>query len=250
MLIFVPPVGVEPRSVDVGVISAERPQTVQKWVAAMSPTREVFTMAVAKESDPFVKCGDPVKLSEQDCRVAMAAQRLRVKSGYGVPITVHERLEGGRQLDLGPFQLKVFFKTDVAEEPLELTVKGVVEGEVTVLSPEGRIQMGEKGYFDAAYGDVKETVLESRNTDLNLELDKVPSFLKVELSKEPKITGGIKTWSLRVEVPKRAVAGEFPRDDNSEYRDCAIYLKIHDPRTPSDQSRRIRIPVSGKASTR
>jgi hypothetical protein len=246
LLVFVPPAGVEPRMLDVGVISAERDPT-QKWVACMSPTRESFTIAVAKESDPFVDCGTPLRLSEKDCRVATAAQHLRVKSGYRVPVTVHERLADGRQLDLGPFQLKVFFKTDVAEEPLEFTIKGVVEGEVTVLSPEGRIQMG---IFDAAFGEVKETVLESRNLDLNLEFDKAPSFLKVELSKEPKITGGVKTWGLRVEVPKRAVAGEFPRDDNSEYRDCAIYLKIHDPRTPSDQSRRIRIPVSGKASTR
>jgi hypothetical protein len=246
-LIFVPPAGVEPRSVDVGVISAERPQSAKRWVAAMSPTREVFTIAVAKESDPFVVCEPPLKLTEQNCRDATTKQRLRVKSGYSVPISVRERLDDGRQLDLGPFQLKVFFKTDVAEEPLEFTIKGVVEGEVTVLSPEGRIQMG---IFDAAFGEVKETVLESRNLDLNLEFDKAPSFLKVELSKEPKITGGVKTWSLRVEVPNRAVTGEFPRDDNSEYRDCAIYLKIHDARTLSDQTRRIRIPVSGKASTR
>jgi hypothetical protein len=54
---------------------------------------------------------------------------------------------------------------------------------------------------------------------------------------------------MRVEVPPRAVAGEFPRED-SEHRDCAIYLKIHDPKTPSEKVRRIRIPVSGKASTR
>jgi hypothetical protein len=246
MLVFVPPVGVEPRTIDVGVISSGRPQVAWKGFACMSPTREVFTVEVAKESDPFVEFDKPIKLSEQNCRDVTMVQRLRVKSGYRIPIRVREHLDDGRQLDLGPFQLKVYMKADVAEEPLEVTIKGVVEGEVTVLAPEGRIQMG---IFDAAFGDVKETTLESGNLVLSLEIDKVPSFLKVELSKEPKITGGVKTWGLRVEVPRRAVAGEFPRD-NSEYRDCAIYLKIHDPRTPSDKARRIRIPVSGKASTR
>jgi hypothetical protein len=248
LVLMVPPVGVEPHTIDVGVISAERPQSAQKWIAIMSPTREVFTVEPAKENDPFIECGQPLKLSEQGCRIATAAQRVRVKSGYRIPITVHERLMDDRQLDLGPFQLKLFLNADVGEKPLEVTIKGVVEGEVSVLSPEGRIQMGEKGYFDAAYGDVKETKLATRNVHLSLELEKVPSFLKVEL-KELEPTGGIKTWDMRVEVPRRAVAGEFPRED-SEYRDCAIYLKIQDPKTPSDKARRIRIPVSGKASTR
>jgi hypothetical protein len=43
------------------------------------------------------------------------------------------------------------------------------------------------------------------------------------------------------------VAGVFPRDDNPEYRDSAVYLKLTDAKDSAGKPRLVRIPVSGKA---
>jgi hypothetical protein len=250
-VLLVPAIRVQPSEVDVQVISEDQPQTKPELINCWSSTRDTFAIEMTKDSSPFVVCGPPQWASAD--QLAAASHVARVKCGCQIPISVRERLEGGRQLDLGPFQLKVFFKADVAAEPVEVKIKGVVKGEVSVVGTErpDQIVMGDRGgYFEAAYGDVKEATLETRNLSLKLAVDKVPSFLKVELATKPKSTDGVKRWSIRVEVPKRAVAGEFPRDDHPDYRDSAIYLKILDAKSQSEQVRRIRIPVSGKASIR
>ena len=68
-----------------------------------------------------------------------------------------------------------------------------------------------------------------------MEIDKVPEFLKVELS--PPTKGAVsKTWDLKVTVPPDAVSGPMGPES-------AIYLKTKD-----QPPRRIRIPVSGTAA--
>ena len=135
--------------------------------------------------------------------------------------------------------------------PLKIAVTGRVKGDVAVYASEGpdQIEMGNKGYFDAKMGDTKEAHLETRNLHLDLAFEKASSFLKVRLD-DPKTANGVKTWIIRVEVPGKKVAGEFPREDNAEYRDSAIYLKVTDAKHLTDKPRLIRIPVSGKASSR
>jgi hypothetical protein len=248
-VMLVPAVGLKQREFDVGAIGGDKPHSDLQTCVALTSTRKAFKLEVAKENDPFVDFGKPVPLTPEQCHKASEGFNSRIKAGYLVPFSVRERLEDGRQLDLGPFHLKAFLKPDVSEDLVGISITGIVKGDVSVVSANGRDRIS-MGVFDATLGESTDATLESRNLDLELAVDTAPGFLKVELSKEPRVLAGIKSWNITVKVPSRAAAGEFPRDDNQAYRDSAIYLKILDPKTPNENARRIRIPVSGKASSK
>ncbi|HEY1861933.1 MAG TPA: hypothetical protein VGG61_16345 [Gemmataceae bacterium] len=241
-----------------GVLTAEQGEATPAEFICWSATRSSLNVKAAEGSDPFLILGKPIPLTFDERKQLEERLKVRALCAYRLLVTVRDRLEDGRPIELGPFRRHVYLQIDDEKkpfvddgtEPLKVTLTGRVKGDLAVLAPDGQdqIEMGNKGYFDAPFGDVKEATLETTNLDMSLVLDKnkTASFLKVDL-KEPKVVGGVKTWGLRVEVPGKKVAGVFPREDNPDYRDSAIYLITTDAKKPSDKPRLIRIPVSGKA---
>jgi hypothetical protein len=67
--------------------------------------------------------------------------------------------------------------------------------------------------------------------------------MKVTLGEPKAEAGGRRTWLLTLEILPNRVSGTFPRRDSVSYRDTAIYLRIE-----GAADRRLRIPVSGKAT--
>jgi len=258
-VLVVPPATVDEHVKSVGILTAEQGESIPAEFLCWSATRTFFNVKPGEGTDPFLVLAKPIPLTSDERKRVADALGSRVLCGYRIRVTVRDRLEDGRPIELGPFRRAAILQIDEEKVPLlddergplKISVTGRVKGDVAVYTSEGpdQIEMGNKGYFDAKFGDVKEATLETRNPDLSLAFEKAPSFLKVNLN-EPKIVSGVKTWRIRVDVPGGKVAGEFPREDNPEYRDSAIYLKVTDAKHPNDKPRLIRIPVSGKASSR
>ena len=235
------------REIGVGPINVgDRPKEVSFTV--VSATRDTFTLEpmseeAQKEKHPFVRAGKPVPLTADQLKKLTTELKLPVLSGYSVPVTVRERLDDGRQNDMGPFRTGVRLKSDASDEELTLVVNGTVHGDIVVASDaeKDRIRLET---FSAKNGMTKTAILES-NAAADLELEKKPDFMDVELKATTAGAGGRKTWQLTVKIGPNAVNGPFPRQDDALLRDTAVYLK-----TKSEPPRRIRIPVSGTAATR
>ena len=201
------------------------------------------------ESDP-VELGKPEPLDSAAIRQLEQSQTLhmvRVRSAYKVPLILKARAKDGTLFDWGHFRRFVTLSSDdESVEPVQVDVTGEVLGDVKVGSSKesGAINLGP---FPSSRGAHGEVVLQTDVRALNLELDqeRVPPYLKVTFPGKPEETGsGVRIWVLRVEVPPNAARGEFPRSEESTYRDSAIYVKTTKEKPP----RLIRIPVRGVAN--
>jgi hypothetical protein len=248
--IFIEPVRVVPETKfqTVGDINGgDRPR--EAWFTVFSSTRTAFKLDPESDDDqkkkhPFAICGKPVPLTRPECDELQKEQKRAVTCGYKVPVTVYERLEDGREHDLGPFRWVVPVKSDVMDATIGLSVAGSVLGNITVLSDaEANRDRVEFGTFPRSREATKKVTVEAP-LDTDLKVDKAPAVMKVELTPEEKTPPGAthKTWSLTVTLPPDKISGHFPDPDNPEMRDTAIYLMA--------KSRRVRIPVSGTASQR
>ena len=230
-VVFTPPFRVEPGTLDVGILDADR-TTGRGDVTCWSHTRPVFSLEVDAGSDSFVTCGKPVLLTEKErLKLAVELKTPFGICGYRVPVTVIERADG-RQLDMGPFTRTIVLKPE-GGDPFPVEVTGVVRSELKVGASErdGVVL----GLFPPAKGTRKTVPLSTERMDLELEVDKAPDFLRVELSAPTKGTAA-KTWNLTVTVPPGALNGPTAPE-------CALYL-----RTKDQIPRRMRVPVSGKGS--
>jgi len=91
-------------------------------------------------------------------------------------------------------------------------------------------------------------VLESEADVMRLEMDRerTPDFLDVDLPDGPRRNGGRKLWELQLKwVPKAQAEGEFPRDEE-RYRDSAVYIRPVYAKTDGPAPPCLRIPVHGK----
>jgi hypothetical protein len=208
-----------------------------------SSTRSQFKLESVKEESGnpcFVTSATPLTGKDLD----KAVQELKkpqgpptqVLCGYRVRVTVNERLpNNGPQLDLGPFDRKIAVTTDQDPQPLLVTVKGVVRGEITVGTEDSRDKIILKS-FSAKKGTSMTVPLESTQPGLKLKIDSVkPDYLEADLEEKGDQGGGRKRWDLRVTVP--------PRDVGGMLQDSAVILK-----TESQPPRFIRIPVLGRAT--
>jgi hypothetical protein len=259
-VLVVPPAMMEERTKSIGALTAEQHETNPVEFVCWSATRADFVVKPVEGSDPFLVLSKPIPLTYEERKRMGERINARVLCAYRILVSVRDRLEDGRPIELGPFRRVAFLRIDGDtqplldddKDPLRLMLTGRVKGDVVVLAPEGpdQIEMGDKGYFNAPFGDVKEATIESRNLGLKLTLDKerTAGFLRVDVRENEVVPGtGIKTWTIRVEVPPNRAAGEFPREDNPDYRDSAVYLKLTDAKNSADKPRLVRIPVSGKA---
>jgi hypothetical protein len=241
---FVEPVRVLPEDKELGVdalAGADRPRTV--WFTVYSSTRDHFTLTpepeeVQKSRHPFVICGAPLELSDEQCRSLEKQHKRAFLRAYKVPLTVSERLKEGREQDLGPFRTGVPLKSDVTEDELALYVHGTVRTSgLKVVGDENVEDRVVFGTFRRDIGVFKTVRVETpRGTALKIE--RKPEFMEAELKDESDGAG--KTWGLTVTVKPNTVNGRFPQPDDPALKDTAIYLKANE--------RLLRIPVSGTAS--
>ncbi len=242
---FIDPVRALPEDKELSVETLssgdERPHTAQFTV--YSSTREHFTLepqseGQQKERHPFVTCGRPVPLTEEECRGLEKEHKRAFLCGYKVPVTVAERLKDGREHDLGPFRTGVRLKTDVSDDDMVLYVHGTVRGGgVRVVGDESLADRIALGTFRRDGGAEKTVRVETR-PGTKLTVEKKPEFLETELKDES--AGAGKTWGLKVTVRAGSVNGHFPQADDPALSDTSVYLKA--------DGRLLRIPVSGTAS--
>jgi hypothetical protein len=229
------------------------------WIVCYSLTRPTFHLKAellhhephAAQSDP-VEVGTPIPLEEEVLRrleeKSEGMHRLTALSGYRIPVTVWARAKDGTPIEWGRFHRIVQLTSpDPGFEPVQIQVTGEVVGDISIGSGDegGTINLGP---FPGSHGTSRAINLETDEKGLDLELEKTrnPKFLKVTLS-EPQDGPGHRAWVLRVTVPPNAAHGEFPRPDNPDYRDSAIYVKTKGGKTGTSL-RSIRIPVRGVAN--
>lgn len=233
------------------------------WIVCYSMTRPTFRVKAEilherpqeAQSDP-IEVGEPIPLEAQYLKQLTEGNkaekgemhRLTVLSGYRIPVTVRAKAKDGTPIEWGRFQRVVELSSpDPGIDPVQVQVTGEVEGDISIgiNNESGTINLGP---FRRTHGTSNAINLETDEKSIDLELDesRKPKFLKVTLSK-PQETAGHRSWVLRVTVPPNAARGEFPRPDNPDYRDSAVYVKTKGGKTGSSL-RSIRIPVRGVAN--
>jgi hypothetical protein len=242
-LVFVTPLMVTPSQGEVELASGDR-QTVSFW--CWSATRAGFQLSAREESShPCFSC-TCVPLVGPELERALKAIKSSnnptpsILSGYRVAVTVAERLDSGVQLDLGHFNHKIVlispdleFYPGTGTHEYSVTVKGRVQGEVTVGGPTDHDQVN-LGIYAKTRGTTKEIPVETLKPGVKLkQIDRIPPYLAVQLKEERATLEGFR-YRMTVTVPK-----------NQAYlpEDSAIILETID--TPP---RKVRIPVVGIAT--
>jgi hypothetical protein len=165
--------------------------------------------------------------------------------GYRVPVTLRARAEeGGAPFDLGRFKqwVELTASGDDFSDVIDVKVVGAITGDVTAPGSDGFVQFGtfrrDREQRQALKLETGEDV-----TKLELDRERTPEFLDVELPTTSVKTGGRKSWDAVVKIPERKVSGEFPSDSNARMRDSAVYIRTVGPNPAC-----IRVPVSGTAN--
>jgi hypothetical protein len=202
------------------------------------------------ETDPFV-VGKPVPLSRQECEklekdFTDPNDYSRVRCAYRIPVTIREKAEDGTLLDIGPFRRLVSVKLADADHEEKVQLDGTIQGDVYVGGSEDSARVNFNA-FDSSTGSTKIVPVWSETPGLKLEVDaaRTAPFLEVQLPEPEKDPSGKQVWRMQVKVGPNRVRGKFPRDDDSTYRDCAIYLRSSGP-----EKRTMRIAVVGIAVER
>jgi hypothetical protein len=220
----------EDGEVRIGGLGAGETRTVR--LIAWSSTREHFSLAPAAPTDPHVGWAAPEALDGAECERLARGHDTQVRCAYRISVTVRERTRHGEVLDLGPFSCQLRFASDADPEPVVITLAGMVSGPVMVGSDAdgGMVALGS---FQRSEGKTRELTLTAEEKTLELQVDSLPDFLKVQLRDEKAPRG--RAWRLTVTVPPDSLIGSIPPH-------TAVLL-----RTTGSEPRRIRIPVTGYA---
>lgn len=227
-LVLYPAVAVMPKEPDVGVlrVGSEARHEFVLW----SATREQFPVNVQNTGDPCVTLGEPKPLTDRERDAFYQQHKVRIRSGFKVPIIVREQV-GDTRLDLGPFTRRIDIATVPEIDPLPVVVHGVVRGDFNVADNRDRVALGT---FESDKGKTTTFTLTTDRGGQELEVAEVPDYLEAKIV-DSKPTGSGHLWRLQVKVLPGRYQGELPPD-------CALVLT-----TKGDSPRRIRIPVSGNA---
>jgi len=232
---FVPPVQVSPEVAQIRDLAAPGQKESVEFDCWTS-TRDAFTLmpAVPKPGPCFEVSW---RLLDAEQRAKLEADRnTRVRAGYRVTVTVHERRSDQELLDLGRFRRKIALAVAGLDVTLELEVAGVVRGDVSAVNPEDRDQIDLKT-FPRDKGTTKQVMLEVAEGGPELRLVSGPKEMEVKLEPKPAADGR-KRWELYLRVPPGGPSGPLPAD-------CAIVLELL-----GETNRRFRIPVIGTATQR
>jgi hypothetical protein len=222
--------------VSVGTLLAGDVKTVN--LLCWSLTRASFTLKPEPPDDPCVTCDKPERLTEDECKKLSDENKIPtpILCAYRVPLTVRERTDGGKQLDMGRFRRTVKFTTDATAEVGQALIIGSVRGDITVGTDKER-DLVLLGSFKRDEGTTKEVALTTERAGLDLEVDSKDTtpLVTVELREEKGLGLLGKTWTLAVSVPSDTLSGPIPPHSY-------IVLK-----TKGDKPRRMFIPVIGNA---
>jgi hypothetical protein len=237
-LTLVPPVQPDAQVLRVREISA-RGQQEKVVFHCWSATRDSFPLTVAvdgKDNGCFECKWQPLTEQEKGDLAARLATHQppllsRVRCGYQVTVTVHERRSDDQLLDLGPFRRGVLLNWPDGSGAVPL--EGAVKGEVTLHTPDGKDAINLER-FRAPRGTTWEGFLTSERPDVQFKVDsKSPDYVVVTLAPE----NGVKQrWKLTVTVPPGRATGVLPEDS-------AVILQ-----TQGEAGRRLRIPLTGESS--
>jgi hypothetical protein len=209
----------------------------------------VLTQGLLAESDPFV-VGKPVALTTAQC--ASVARDLRstqmvnrVLCAYRIPVTLQKHAEDSNKtpFELGNFRRRVDVKTDASDATLSITFTGVVQGDLQIsrVDESGGVSFGSFRRNSPPPPQVVFIRGDAPGLKLELDKDRVPPYLHATLGVDPAAGGEGKTWRLEISVLPKAY-GNFPRDNDPDYRDSAVHLHTTDA-----SPQRIRISVRGDA---
>ena len=156
--------------------------------------------------------------------------------------------DGTTAFDYGPFRQRVEVKLDGdGAAPTQVVVKGTIQGDL------GPVDAGAVPVrfapFDRTTQPSQLVLLASETDVMRLELDRnrTPEFLAVDLPDAPETVAGRKTWKVHVKwVPDSMASGVFPRDEEG-YRDSAVYVRSVYAKPDGAPSSYLRIPVIGTA---
>lgn len=229
---FVPPVLVDAPELRVNDLAA-RDQKETVSFNCWSATRDDFVPKVAEEKGhPCFTFEHRLLTADESAALAQKFQ-MRVRAGYRVTVTVHERRGNNVQLDLGPFRKQLAVGGVGGADPLHLPIAGTVRGEVALRSSDSK-DIIDLGSFRTARGVSKTVILTADVQSLQLKLDAVtPDFLIGHLESKG-LVDGVRRWELTVTVPPGR-SGRLPPD-------AAVILQ-----TQGDAPRRMRVPVVGEA---
>jgi hypothetical protein len=233
-LTFTPPLRIMPERLEVDELGPRETKTVE--FVCWSATRAGFQFGVqVLPADPCVKCEWAPMNPDEYLKISDQYQS-RVLAAYRGRITVRERTEQGKQLDIGPFARRVAFTSDIGDDEAAIPLIGMVVGEFIVGADEdkGKIQLES---FASRSGTRKELVIlarpgtgaELQNSEATVEPASL-DFVKATLRSD-----GSGRWRLQVKVKENCPPGRFPQD-------AAVVLKV-----AGKQNRQLRIPLRGLA---
>src|SRR5262249_26812667 len=140
--LLVDPIRVDREEVNFGTLGAGDAET--KVLYCWSWTRPNFRLKARPTGEPFVGCAVE-KINEEERR-ALRGRIGPVLAGYRVTVSVRERIDDRKRSDEGVFQHRVeLFPSDGKEklDPLEVTLRGQVRGDVLVEGAGNGIGLGQ-----------------------------------------------------------------------------------------------------------
>lgn len=219
------------------------------WSACRSELDLDVQHAVVRGSssrDP-VRIGTPVKAKPQEIEEIEARAQRRVRCAYRVPVTIIDQEEGkGTLMDLGSFHrlIQIRLKSEPTSDPVIVSLDGSVLGDV-VLDGKGRIAFPEFFSKEGSRKGICNVSTGLENLKVELDRERTSKFLKVRMPSNPEKIGGRFHYTIEALIEPNQVHGRFPREDDPDYQDCAIYLKC-----TGSSTRNIRIAVDGNAKER
>ncbi|GIW79267.1 MAG: hypothetical protein KatS3mg105_1074 [Gemmatales bacterium] len=231
LVTFVEPIMADRREIDVGELTAGTQRTAS--FLCFSSTRAYFDLTARDRfGHPCIQCAvTPLNGLQLPAKLGPDAAPFPVLCAYRVDVTIRERSAAGDVLPLGPFSRIIELMGDDLFEPLQVSVKGVVHGDIKLITNRDRDRI-ELGDFAASAGVEQTVFLQTERAQTELQLaSKYPQYLEVELTKE-KVAG---RWKLKVAIAPNRASGRLPRD-------AGIVLT-----TVGGQARELRIPVAGHA---
>jgi hypothetical protein len=254
---YCPPAFISQSTINVGDLTLEDLQTKPKDVeiivysstrTELHPKATLLTKGKPEESpividDKVERIPPPYERVQQRLMVERAdpqAPPERVVSAYRVVVHLRERSpDEKRAFPFGSFRarLRVTFD-DEKIDPLPCYIYGKMRGDIR-LAGEGRIDFG---HFTATAGSRPETVtIYSDVPGLKLEIDKERTWVKLRDTCQ-LIETKPNEWKLTARIKPDAMYGNFPREDDDELFDTAIYVK-----EAGDALRSLRVPTGGSA---
>lgn len=228
------------------------------WIVCFSLTRPAFRVKAEvlhnrfkPESDP-IEVGEPIPLATKDLQLIEEKDeqmhRLKPLAGYRIPVRVRAKAKDGTPMEWGRYQRLVQISCDDPNiDPVQVQVSGEVSGDISIGGDEaGTINLGP---FPHTRGTKRSIILQTddKTIDLYLDLKRKPKYLETTLKGPDESAAGHRSWVLKVEVLPKAAVGSFPRADDPDYRDSAIYVKTRKGKDDASL-RSVRIPVRGEAN--